>query len=193
MRRWPRGGTGVGIAFFGLLASACAGGSGGGSWAVARVLPATLTGRGVVYPSSVWCASPGNCIAGGWHGQAGPGGPRNQAFAVSEAGGRWGMPQPIRGLGVPVAESPLAGISCTSAGNCLAAGAGEVAALPVHASPIWQARVAREVNGAWGRARPLPGLAALSHGELSQISTLSCTEAGWCVVVGSFWPATGSA
>jgi hypothetical protein len=156
MRRWPRGGTGAAVAFLALLASACApaGSSGGGSSAIAKSLTAGVIGTAGP-ASSLWCASPGNCTVGGWYRPAGAGSRRpTQAFAISEVHGTWGVPQPIRGMTAPInwmpPWSPLAGISCTSAGNCLAAGTGEPAGYSLKAPPAWRARVAREVNGTWG-------------------------------------------
>jgi hypothetical protein len=103
------------------------------------------------------------------------------------------MPQPIRGLAAPEGEPSLAGISCTSAGNCLAAGNYEPVHFPIQFLTGSHAAAAREVNGAWGPAVPIPGLAALSHGGSSGITQVSCSQTGWCVLVGRFWPTNGSA
>jgi len=156
-----------------------------------------LSSSGFGSPTSLWCSSPGNCTVGGEYFPAGPDGLQPmQAYVISEVRGAWGMPQPIRGLSAPdnwFPFTPLAGISCTSAGNCLAAGTGEPAGYSLRAPPAWRASVAREVNGAWGAAVPIPGLAELSHGDLSVITQLSCGQTGWCVLVGGLWPAHQSA
>src|ERR1700684_2191475 len=87
-----------------LAASAA---SSGAVPAAGAVRAAGLWGRAVVVPglevlnrgqlaqvSSVSCASPGNCAAGGFyrdHGQ--------QGFVVSERNGRWGQAVEVPGLG----------------------------------------------------------------------------------------------
>src|SRR5215470_13521691 len=174
IKRSPRGVTGAAVACLGLLASACAGAgsSGNGRWAMATVLPESRAGFGT--PTSLWCGSLGNCVVS-YYLWADPAFPQHsQVFASSEVRGTWGRPQPIRGLAAPENASLLAGISCTSTGNCLAAGNYKPVPFPKFYGQ--HAAAAREVNGAWRPAVPIPGLAALSHRGSCEITQLSCSE-----------------
>jgi hypothetical protein len=53
-----------------------------------------------------------------------------------------------------------------------------------------QAVIATEVNGAWGRAQPVAGLAALSTGRTT-IGGVSCGSPGDCAAVGGYIDASG--
>ncbi len=71
-------------------------------------------------------------------------------------------------------------MSCASAGNC---GAGGFALLGSRGR--YQAIVASETNGTWGRAEELPGIGALNHGQ-SQVQSVSCASAGGCSAGGAY-------
>jgi Bacterial Ig-like domain (group 3) len=80
---------------------------------------AALNTGGNAGVSSVSCASPGNCAAGGWY----PG-PQGEVFVVDETGGSWGMAQEVPG---PAALSTdgagtVYSVSCPAAGFCAAGG-----------------------------------------------------------------------
>src|SRR5215472_10125146 len=101
---------------------------------------------------TVSCASAGNCSAGG---DAGTG-----AFVVDEVNGTWGTAQEVPGLAAldQGGFATVLTVSCGSAGNCSAGGD---YTLP---SGIGQVFVANEVNGVWGNAQEVPGIAALNKG-----------------------------
>ena len=67
--------------------------------------------------SSVSCAPPGNCAAGGWY-------QHFRGFVLSENGGTWGKAINIPGLGAlnTGGEAEVSSVSCPPAGNCAAVG-----------------------------------------------------------------------
>jgi hypothetical protein len=69
-------------------------------------------------------------------------------------------------------------LSCTSAGNCSAAGYYENAAFREFAFVI------TESGGRWGSVTEVPGIGSVSPGGDSGVSQLSCPSAGHCVGVG---------
>lgn len=84
------------------------------------------------------------------------------------------------------AEASLTAISCTSAGNCTAAG---FMSTPVTDKPPGQnlAFVIAERNGVWGTAGRIPGLPALQDpGTGATVSVLSCSSAGNCSAGGRY-------
>ena len=150
-----------------------------GGWGKAERVPGTGTGvlnsgNEAIY--SVSCASAGNCSAGG-------GSPttRSQAFVVSQVNGTWRKAEVVPGLaklntgGVGVINS----VSCASAGNCTAGG------YYWDASHDSQAFVVSQVNGTWGKAELVPGLAALNAGDAG-ITSVSCASAGNCTAGGYY-------
>ena len=152
-----------------------------GGWGNAHRVPgvAALAPRGFAYAVSLSCASQPNCTIGGWYTTRTGNRNLSQAFSVRDVNGAWKLPQRIPGLVVPAASfSTLSALSCAAQGNCVAAG-----------DPgLGVARVVNQTRGVWGRARQVPGLAALSgSGALSTIDALSCSAAGWCVAAGNYW------
>jgi hypothetical protein len=75
-------------------------------------------------------------------------------------------------------------VSCASAGNCSAGGSYR------DSSGQDQAFVVAESSGRWGRAKELPGSAALNAGSAG-IDVLSCASAGNCGAGGSYQDSSG--
>jgi len=121
---------------------------------------------------SLSCASPGNCSAGGWYGSAVG---QQQGFVVSQVNGVWGDAIPLPGLQAlnVFANAQVQAVSCASPGNCSAGGY-------FWAPGGGQAFVASQVNGVWGNATPVPGMAELNVGGEAQVQSLSCTSPGNC-------------
>jgi hypothetical protein len=103
------------------------------------------------------------------------------AGAVAWAGA-WGKAIEVPGLARLSAGQggTLAEVSCSSPGNCAAAGS------YTDRSGQGQAFVVTEKNGWWGTAIEVPGLAALNTGGNAEISALSCGSAGNCAADGSY-------
>ena len=143
------------------------------AWGRAEELPGTmaLNKAGIAQVSSLSCPSAGNCAAVGGYGPSqGP----NRVLVASEAGGRWGRAMQLPGT--PVADSiPYPSVSCSSAGYCVAAGAGFVTT---------------ETSGRWGLAEKVPGMAALSSRGGADLSSISCAPAGTCSAGGAYTKGT---
>jgi len=124
--------------------------------------------------NSVSCGSAGNCVAGGYYQDASF---RQHAFLVNERNGRWGKAFQVLGTSNLVFPQ-INSVSCSSAGNCSAAG-------------DRPAFVVIERNGRWGRATEVRGLAELTKlKSFVFMNSLSCGSAGDCAAGGSYRPAS---
>ncbi len=166
-----------------------------GRWGTAIQVPglAALNTGGLAEVSSVSCASPGNCAAGGFYS-----GSRNrpsQGFVAGERNGRWRTAIQVPGLAAPTGRQVAAvtSVSCAPAGDCAAGG------YLLDRSGHFHVFVASERNGRWGTAIQVPGLAALNKGSSEQYArvnyfpTVSCAPAGMCAAGGSYIDASGHA
>ena len=140
---------------------------------------------------SVSCPSPRNCAAGGFYAD---GSVAQQAFVVTEVSGHWG-----NAIAVPGTKSRNTGhkaqvsaVSCASAGNCAATGY-----YTDFASGFAIPFTAEEHAGVWGPAKPVPGIAALTHSASSnpsgdaQATAISCPVAGNCAIGGFYSSVAG--
>jgi len=163
---------------------AVAASSGSHVWHTAIEVPgtATLNRGGGAEITSVSCASPGNCSAGG--GFADTSG--FQVFVVSQVGGTWHTAVEVPGTAAlnRGGEAGI-GVSCAAAGNC--SGGGFYRDTP----NTFQAFVVSQVNGAWHTAVEVPGTAALNRDGNAQIGALSCAAVGNCSAGGSYTDGSG--
>ena len=108
------------------------------------------------------------------------------AAQTDAASSGWGTAQPVPGLAALNTghDAEINLMSCTSAGNCGAAGF-------YSTSSAQEAFVVSETNGTWGTAQEIPGMAALDRGQGSAVSALSCGSAGNCSAVGFYAGLTG--
>lgn len=77
---------------------------------------------------------------------------------------------------------------CSSQGNCSAGGEYR----PVAHSTRMSSFVVSDVNGKWGAAKEVPGLAALDTGDYAQLHAVACASAGNCVAGGGYREASGN-
>jgi hypothetical protein len=140
----------------------------------------TLVGnRGYADVRAVSCATPGNCAAGGfytnqWGGEV--------AFLVDETNGTWDTAFEVPGTLTPHTTqlADVSSISCSSPGNCVAAGSYFAWEGP---APF----VVEEVDGTWGTAHPLPGMTTLNNGgNGGSVASISCPSDGNCTVGGTY-------
>jgi hypothetical protein len=174
--------TGAAAMAAGLRPAAAAPVSGaGGTWGKAELVPgsAALNQGGGADIDSVSCASAGNCGAGGYYADISG---HRQALVADERDGTWGKAQEVPGSAAlnRGGFATIFSVSCTSAGNC---GAGGQYA---SSSGRYQAFVADERNGTWGKAQEVPGSAALNRGGDAAIASVSCTSAGNCSAGGHY-------
>lgn len=153
-----------------------------GTWHTAIEAPGTagLNVKGDGETNSVSCATNGNCSAGGSYRDASY---NNQAFVISEVNGTWRGARPVPGVVTLNVHgyASVTSVSCSSAGNCSAGGLYEGASYGTE--PF----VVRQVNGTWGAAHEVPGMAALDQNQGgSTVASLSCASAGNCSVGGSY-------
>jgi hypothetical protein len=155
-----------------------------GRWGKAIQLPglAALNDGGAGEVTSVSCASPGNCTAGGYLGDRGG----LQGFVAGERHGRWGTAILIPGLAAlnKAGAAEVTSVSCSSAGNCAAGGF--VAVSYADGDDLDQGFVATERHGSWSKAIEVPGLAALNTDKDAQVWSVSCAPAGNCAAGGSY-------
>jgi D-alanine-D-alanine ligase-like ATP-grasp enzyme len=149
-----------------------------GTWGRARAIPGGARGREGSFVTSVSCAAAGNCSAGGTYtvnfSYA-------QAFVVSEVHGTWGRAEEVPGTAaLNHGNAYVYSVSCAAAGNCSAGGQYDDNSGGV------QGFVASQVHGTWGRAREVPGTAALNQGGGAVINSVSCASAGDCSAGGVY-------
>ena len=103
------------------------------------------------------------------------------------SGGTWGTAEQIPGLAALShgQATEVRSVSCGSAGNC--SGGGGYATDPSHG----QAFVVSQVNGTWGTALEVPGIAALNQGGGAEINSVACASAGNCSAGGHYVDAFG--
>jgi hypothetical protein len=155
-----------------------------GTWGNAIEVPGTATlNTGSAGAFSVSCASAGNCAAGGSYTD---GSDNSQAFVVSEVNGSWGDAIEVPGTAAlnTGGSAGVNSVSCASAGNCAAGGA------YTNSSSV-PAFVVSEVNGTWGDAIEVPGIAAFNAGD-AFVASVSCASAGNCAAGGSYTDSAGN-
>jgi hypothetical protein len=160
----------------------------GGSWQDAQQVPGIEALAGDALDSSgssvssLSCAAPGNCAAGGSFAL-----PLNEswAFVTDETDGTWQDAQAIPGLAaLDAISADVTSVSCTAPGDCTAVGG------YAESGGAELAFAATQTGGSWGDAAEIPGLAAL--GTDIQVYSLSCATPGNCSAAGSYQVSTGS-
>jgi hypothetical protein len=133
-----------------------------GVWRKALSIAAPVTGRNVNLGGNpvLSCASAGNCAAGDYYWTSSQSG----AFVVSEKHGTWGKARKVR-------SAPTA-ISCPEPGDCTAT--------------LARGYLLNERRGTWRKAFPVPGLAALRHGQPTDFGVITCPSPGNCTAAGSY-------
>ncbi|HXW79126.1 MAG TPA: hypothetical protein VEJ84_06480, partial [Acidimicrobiales bacterium] len=157
-----------------------------GTWRAAIEVPGSgaLNKAGIAGVISLSCSSAGNCSAGGDY-KDGSG--RSQAFVVNEVAGTWGAAVEVPGSAAldKAGNAQFYTLSCSSAGNCSAAGSYNVSS---HHSQVF---VDDEVGGTWKAAIEVPGSAALNKGGFAQVISISCASAGSCSAGGAYRDGAG--
>lgn len=160
-----------------------------GSWADSQ--PATFAG-GVQHASpdatfnAISCSSAGNCTAVGRFKDVAS---RNRAFTQTMTNGAWASSQPAAfAVGVENANpgAVFNAVTCSSPGNCTAAGSF------VDATGLSLAFAQTMINGTWGEGQP----AVFAAGVLgtypnATFNAISCNGAGDCTAAGRFSNTSG--
>ena len=155
-----------------------------GVWATARsvVFPSNMQN---VNPESglkyISCSGAGSCTAGGI--SKNPSG-QDEAYLVSSSNGVWANAAPVTFPSNVQNVSPVSritAVTCTSAGNCTAAG------YFLNQSGDFDSFTVTSSNGVWATAVPIQFPANTQNATpYSEIAGLSCASAGNCAAVGTF-------
>jgi LPXTG-motif cell wall-anchored protein len=137
--------------------------------------------------TSMSCALAENCTAVGSFKTATGG---FEAFTMTSTNGVWGQAMPAvfaSGVQFNVPNSELVSVSCTSVGNCTAAG------YLLNVNQEGEAFTMSSTNGVWGQATP----AVFASGDQAPsrdaiFTSVSCVSAGNCTAVGLFSSTTSS-
>ena len=152
-----------------------------GTWGNAEAVPdlAALNTGGDSQLTSLSCASPGNCAAGGDYSGDHPS--THSAFVVDQVNGTWGTAQAIPGLTALNTGGEAFGtsVSCGAAGICAAVGSYTLK------TGVQRAFVASEWHGKWGDAEEVPSLERITSGRFASLSSVSCVSGANCTAVGS--------
>ena len=160
-----------------------------GTWGSAKEIPGTgaLNAGGAARVNSISCGAAGDCSAAGQYASKTVDGIATvQAFVANETGGTWGKAAEVPGTAAlnGGGYATVNSVSCPSAGNCSAGGSYTTAA------PVTQAFVVDETSGTWGKARVVPGSAALNKRGLAQVNSVSCSSSGNCSAGGFYLDAS---
>jgi hypothetical protein len=137
-----------------------------GNWGMAQQIDTSALLDSGADPSTISCASPGNCAIGGTYLDASN---NLQDFVADEVGGQWTPAQKVGGV-ANVGQFPgLAQVSCPAAGECVAVGTFD--------TTNSRAFIAEERGGKWQRARTPGGLGSAAN-------SVFCPSARNCVVTG---------
>lgn len=161
-----------------------------GTWQRATPLRGTIT---LGWPAdtqevtALTCVAPGQCTALGAYGSSAnstDGAPVVAVpFAAAQVHGTWSAIHAIRGLPAG-AVALVTSVSCAAAGDCAAGG--YWFANPngdEHTQGNDHAFLLTQTRRTWGRAQPVPGLAALGSGD-SKVEAVSCQPIGGCISIG---------
>jgi hypothetical protein len=152
-----------------------------GRWGAATVLPGSeaLNKGGAAWVTTVSCAKPGECAAGGSYTDADF---YIQAFIVSEQAGQWTTAVEVPGT-ADLNQGGIAkvtSVSCPSPATCAAAGSYTDDSYRVE--PF----VVDQKNGTWAAATEVPGTNALNATGNGAATSVSCASAGHCTVGGMY-------
>lgn len=156
-----------------------------GTWkkAVKLIAPRGASTDPLLAVDSISCGSNNNCVAAGnYANKAGD----SLSFVAAEVHGAWApshetkLPPNAMGAGQ---VSEIHSVSCTSAGNCGAAGVYKVSSSPIGRTDGF---VVSEVRGAWTKASEVTLPANANVNPFTTLNQITCASAGNCVAVGSY-------
>jgi hypothetical protein len=131
------------------------------------------------------CTSARNCVAvDGYEDTSGNG----QAMEATERSGTWGQATEVTAPSNAGTnpEASLDGISCTSAGNCVAIGS------YLDSSSNGQPMEATETGGTWGQAIEVTAPSNAGTDPNAVLKGISCSSEGNCTAVGTYEDSSGN-
>jgi hypothetical protein len=159
-----------------------------GIWAQATEItaPANAGANPIAFLGGISCTSVGNCTATGSFSDTSG---HMQPMAVSETSGTWAQATEITvpALADHNPNAELAAVSCSSVGNCTAAGS------YFDSTQLSQPMAATETSGTWAQATELTPPAHVGNAlPGNSMSGISCTSAGNCTAAGSYTDGGGN-
>jgi hypothetical protein len=144
-----------------------------GTWGSLAVPPG-ISATGIAQLTTVSCAAPGTCVAGGFESQ-GPYLP----MVADEVNGAWANVQAVPGSSSIslVSTGTVTSVSCPAVGECAAAGY-------IVADYQYEPFVANETGGAWGSLTIFTQNLTEPFGENAELRAVSCGAPGNCAAVG---------
>jgi hypothetical protein len=110
--------------------------------------------------------------------------PAAPVIRTAPAQGIWGKAEQVPGLAAlaGTGDSALDSVSCATAGNCSGGGFYQTG------GPCCQSEafVVSRVDGAWGTALEVPGIAGLNQAGKAEVISVSCSSPGDCVAGGYY-------
>jgi hypothetical protein len=184
-----------GVLTCGAAAASAASPAASTAWGVAQRIPGLDApppypdAGGGVDVTSVSCAAPGDCAAGGEiFGPETDYGYTETGWVASESNGVWSAPVSTAfdhaGQYFPHDTESVTSVSCASAGNCVAGGYDAEYVEGTGWVDTIGAFVISEVNGVWGQPEQVPGTDALNQSTYGLVSSVSCPAPGDCGVTG---------
>ena len=158
-----------------------------GTWAQATEVtaPANAGSNTDALFNGISCSSTGNCTAAGLYTDSSS---HDQAMVATETSGTWAQATEVAAPS-NAASDPGAffyGISCSSAGNCTAAGGYN------DSSGYAQAMAATETSGSWAQATEVTAPSNAGGNPGADFYGISCSSAGTCTAAGSYTDASGN-
>ena len=134
--------------------------------------------------NGISCVAAGSCTAVGSYQDSLS---HQQAMAAAETSGTWGQATAVTAPTTAGANptASLVGVSCSSAGNCVAAGTF------VNASAHQEDMVTTETAGTWAQATVVSLPADAAATSAATLGGIACTSAGNCTIVGSYTDTSG--
>jgi hypothetical protein len=163
-----------------------------GTWGIAGqvVDPSAVGSPNALGAESISCTGDGSCTATGDDIISGG---DSVGFAVGETGGTWSDAEEITiSSAFGAGGTSLDTVSCSSPGNCSAAGNGLFPDSAVSGGFANIPFEANQTSGTWDTPVVYPGLAALNVGLNSVATTISCSSVGNCSAGGSYVGATAT-
>jgi hypothetical protein len=164
-----------------------------GSWgqAVEIALPAGAATSGQtagfgLAEATVTCIGPGACVAVGHYVKEGGG---EEAMAVTETSGVWGMASEIKSPANAASnpEALLHWVACPALGSCVAVGT------YTNNGGHREAMVAVETSGSWGSASEIKLPANAASNPTSRLWSVACSAVGSCIAIGEYSDETTNA
>ena len=148
-----------------------------GTWGTANELSTGLNYGNNASIYSISCSEKGYCSAGGNYTDVSG---YSQGFVTGEANGSWGGSIEVPGLAQlnSGGNAYVASVSCSSVGNCGAAGSYADSSGDIHGF------VVSETSGSWGAASEIVDPSAVGSTKALGAESISCTATGDCTAVG---------